>query len=94
MGGRLIAMGPNIKCVPGAYWDFFDHTMSRLTELSMKEILTKCGFEVESMPGKIPAVYHVTRTYLSDLDAAKLSRAPSPYGLLSVSSFSWLLCKR
>jgi SAM-dependent methyltransferase len=45
-GGRLIAMGPNIKCVPGAYWDFFDHYVA-LTELSMSEILTKCGFEVE-----------------------------------------------
>ena len=45
-GGRLIAMGPNIKCVPGAYWDFYDHYVA-LTELSMKEILIKCGFEVE-----------------------------------------------
>ncbi len=45
-GGRLIAMGPNIKCVPGAYWDFFDHYLA-LTELSMNEILIKCGFEVE-----------------------------------------------
>ena len=46
VGGRLIAMGPNIKCIPGAYWDFFDHYVA-LTELSMKEILTKCGFDVE-----------------------------------------------
>jgi SAM-dependent methyltransferase len=45
-GGRFIAMGPNIKCVPGAYWDFYDHYVA-LTELSMKEILTKCGFHVE-----------------------------------------------
>ena len=45
-GGRLIAMGPNIKYVPGAYWDFFDHYLP-LTELSMREVLTKCGFHVE-----------------------------------------------
>ena len=24
-GGRLVAMGPNIKYLPGAYWDFWDH---------------------------------------------------------------------
>jgi predicted SAM-dependent methyltransferase len=23
--GRLIALGPNIKYLPGEYWDFFDH---------------------------------------------------------------------
>jgi len=44
--GYLIAMGPNVRLVPGAYWDFFDHYVA-LTERSMTEILTKCGFEVE-----------------------------------------------
>lgn len=44
-GGYLIAMGPNVRLVPGAYWDFFDHYVA-LTERSLKEILTKCGFEV------------------------------------------------
>jgi len=33
-GGRLICMGPNIKCVPGAYWHFWDHNLP-LTELSI-----------------------------------------------------------
>src|SRR5487761_1897732 len=32
-GGRIIAMGPNIRFVGGAYWDFFDHHLA-LTELS------------------------------------------------------------
>jgi SAM-dependent methyltransferase len=45
-GGRFIAMGPNIKYAPGAYWDFFDHHLP-LTELSLGEVLEKCGFEVE-----------------------------------------------
>lgn len=44
-GGTLIAMGPNIKCVPGAYWDFFDHYLP-LTELSLAEALRKAGFEL------------------------------------------------
>ena len=24
-GGHLVALGPNIRLVPGAYWDFRDH---------------------------------------------------------------------
>lgn len=45
-GGRFIAMGPNIKCVPGSYWDFFDHYVE-LTELSLAEALSNCGYEIE-----------------------------------------------
>jgi SAM-dependent methyltransferase len=44
--GRLIAMGPNIKYLPGAYWDFIDHHLP-LTELSILEVLKKCGFDAE-----------------------------------------------
>ncbi len=46
-GGRIICMGPNIKCVPGAYWDFWDHYLP-LTELSMQEGLELIGFRVEA----------------------------------------------
>lgn len=45
-GGRLIAMGPNIKYVPGAYWDFIDHHLP-LTELSLAEAFTQQGFRIE-----------------------------------------------
>lgn len=45
-GGRLIALGPNIKYLPGAYWDFFDHH-TILTELSLAEALEIGGFVVE-----------------------------------------------
>lgn len=45
-GGRLIAMGPNIKCTQGRYWDFWDHYLP-LTELSLSEGLTVRGFEIE-----------------------------------------------
>jgi len=44
--GRFIAMGPNIKYTQGAYWDFFDHYVE-LTELSLSEALSNCGFEIE-----------------------------------------------
>src|SRR5579862_928827 len=47
-GGRLIALGPNIKYLPGAYWDFFDHYLP-LTELSLSEAFRKCNFEIEEV---------------------------------------------
>lgn len=49
--GRLIAIGPNIKYVPGAYWDFYDHYLP-LTELSLSEVLKKCGFAIEYCRGR------------------------------------------
>lgn len=45
-GGRVLLMGPNVRCVPGAYWDFWDHHLP-LTELSLTEGLTLQGFEIE-----------------------------------------------
>ena len=50
-GGRFIAMGPNIKYVPGAYWDFFDHYV-QLTEMSLAEALKNCGFEIEKQAAR------------------------------------------
>jgi len=53
-GGRFIAMGPNIKYIPGAYWDFFDHYVE-LTELSLAEALLNIGFTTEeSIPRFLP----------------------------------------
>ncbi|HTU43110.1 MAG TPA: class I SAM-dependent methyltransferase [Candidatus Aquilonibacter sp.] len=45
-GGRIIALGPNIRYVPGKYWDFYDHYLP-LTELSLGEVMTETGFTVE-----------------------------------------------
>jgi len=45
-GGRIIAMGPNIRFLAGAYWDFYDHYLA-LTELSLGEVMSEIGFEVE-----------------------------------------------
>jgi len=42
-GGRLIALGPNIKYLPGLYWDFFDHQIP-LSESSLAEALEVEGF--------------------------------------------------
>lgn len=45
-GGRIICMGPNIKFLPGSYWDFWDHHLA-LTELSLAEGLRLAGFSID-----------------------------------------------
>lgn len=53
-GGRLIALGPNIKYVQGAYWDFWDHFLC-LTELSLAEALENNGYQVRrAIPRFLP----------------------------------------
>jgi SAM-dependent methyltransferase len=43
--GCLIALGPNIKYLPGLYWDFWDHHVA-LTENALREALVVSGFKV------------------------------------------------
>lgn len=50
-GGRLVAMGPNVKYLPGEYWDFWDHYVP-LTEASLKEALVVRGFAVDVCIGR------------------------------------------
>ena len=45
-GGRLIALGPNIRYLAGEYWDFFDHYLP-LSELSLGEAMTEKGFTLD-----------------------------------------------
>jgi dolichol-phosphate mannosyltransferase len=44
-GGHLIAMGPNIRFVPGDYWDFWDHAVP-ISDRSLTELLASCDFEI------------------------------------------------
>jgi SAM-dependent methyltransferase len=62
-GAQLIAMGPNIKYLPGAYWDFWDHHVA-LTELSLKEALATRGFTVKTcIPKFLPYTMTATIRY-------------------------------
>lgn len=45
-GGLIICLGPNIKAVSGAYWDFWDHFIP-ITESSLSELLRLKGFGIE-----------------------------------------------
>ena len=44
-GGKLIAMGPNIRFLTEEYWDFYDHHVI-LTEKSLAEALEIAGFQI------------------------------------------------
>lgn len=47
-GGRLIALGPNIKFLHGQYWDFYDHHVY-LTEASLGEAMEVEGYAIEQL---------------------------------------------
>lgn len=46
--GLLICLGPNIKYIPGPYWDFWDHNIP-LTESCIAECLKINGFCIEQL---------------------------------------------
>lgn len=50
-GGRFILMGPNVRYVPGEYWDYFDHHIP-LTHASVGEGLLLHGFTLERVEAK------------------------------------------
>lgn len=43
-GGKYIILGPNLRYLPGQYWDFYDHHLG-LTHLSLIEALQMQGFK-------------------------------------------------
>jgi SAM-dependent methyltransferase len=45
-GGRFVVLGPNLRYLPGEYWDFYDHQLP-LTHLSLAEALQLKGFDIE-----------------------------------------------
>jgi len=44
-GGKLIALGPNIRFLSDKYWDFWDHHLA-LSDRSLVEGLENCGFHI------------------------------------------------
>lgn len=44
-GGSFIALGPNVRFIPGSYWDFWDHYVP-ISDRSLTELLETSGFAV------------------------------------------------
>lgn len=45
-GGIFLIIGPNLRYLPGEYWDFYDHQLG-LTHLSLAEALKLQGFDLD-----------------------------------------------
>ena len=45
-GGKYLILGPNLRYLPGQYWDFYDHHLG-LTHLSLCEALLLKGFHIQ-----------------------------------------------
>jgi dolichol-phosphate mannosyltransferase len=60
-GGHLVALGPNVRAIPGQYWDFWDHLVP-ISDRSLGELLETRGFDVvDSIAKFLP---YTTRTAL------------------------------
>jgi SAM-dependent methyltransferase len=72
LNGKLIILGPNLRYLPGEYWDYYDHHLG-LTHLSLSEILELKGFALErvipkflpyTVNGSLPSHPLLVRLYL------------------------------
>jgi SAM-dependent methyltransferase len=64
-GGQLVALGPNLRFLPGEYWDFWDHHTG-ITDRSLVEALANLGYEVtHCVPRFLP---YTTRSALPRAD--------------------------
>jgi len=70
--GKYIVLGPNLRFLPGKYWDFYDHHLG-LTHLSLSEALQLKGFNIEicidrflpyTTQGALPTLPFLVKTYL------------------------------
>ncbi|MEH6570047.1 MAG: class I SAM-dependent methyltransferase [Halioglobus sp.] len=53
-GGTIIALGPNVRLLPGQYWDFWDHHV-QISDRSLAELLQMNGFHIAVQhPGFLP----------------------------------------
>lgn len=60
-GGSFVALGPNVRFIPGSYWDFWDHYVP-ISDRSLTELLETSGFRVtDSHPRFLP---YTTRSSL------------------------------
>jgi SAM-dependent methyltransferase len=60
-GGCFIMMGPNIRMLPGVYWDFWDHIVP-ISDRSLRELLENVEFEILDLyPRFLP---YTTRSWI------------------------------
>jgi len=50
-GGHFVMMGPNLRVLPGTYWDFWDHVVP-ITDRALTECLENLDFNITDCHGK------------------------------------------
>jgi len=76
-GGSLLCLGPNIKYVSGAYWDFWDHHIP-ITENSLSELLKLKQFSIDlCVPRFLPYSMSTERQYPLFILRAYLKLTPA-----------------
>ena len=81
-GGRLIVLMPNIRYLPGRYWDFLDHHLP-LTHVSLVEALGLTGFRPEKViPRFLPYTVKDARVSIPTAAIALYLRFPPAWRIL------------
>lgn len=78
--GQFLIMGPNLRYLPGAYWDYYDHHLG-LTHLSLIEALRLKGFKIN----------HCTDRFLPYTTQSKLPTHPFLVKLYLKFPLAWRL---
>lgn len=79
--GLLIAMGPNVRYIGGAYWDFWDHHLP-LTDEALSEVLRLQGFQIVSSTPRFIPYTMVNRRRVPMLFVSSYLKAPILWKLL------------
>lgn len=75
-GGTIIIVMPNVRYLPGRYWDYFDH-LTPLTHLSLAEGLGLAGFRINRIvPRFVPYAVNSKRLPRSTLALRLYLRMP------------------
>ena len=86
-GGTLMLMGPNVRLIPGVYWDFFDHHVP-LSDRSLCELLALTGFKIVRVePRFLPYTTHSGLPQASWLVALYLKLRPLSSSILGKQFF-------
>jgi SAM-dependent methyltransferase len=79
-GGQFVAMGPNLRCLPGTYWDFWDHLVP-ISDRSLVDALETMGFQTVDRIGR----------FLPYTTCASLPQRPWLVGVYLKLRFLWPL---
>ena len=79
-GGHLIALGPNLRFLPGAYWDFWDH-FTPITDRSLGRAARESRAPAGRRHPALAALHHVLGAAAGSVDGEALPASPAPLAL-------------